>query len=95
MTTPHYYDQNKNLNPNPFDQQQQFDGQQINHDYYYSQQQQRIDYPSLDNSTQMINQQFIYDPFVNTARHLGGQFAERQKQKVFFYFLSFNFLKFF
>uniref|UniRef100_A0A1I8C060 Protein YIF1 n=1 Tax=Meloidogyne hapla TaxID=6305 RepID=A0A1I8C060_MELHA len=86
MTTPHYYDQNQNLNPpNPFDQQQQFDSQQPNFDYYaqHVDPRQRVDYTNVpDTSQQMFNQQFMYDPFVNTARHLGGQFAEQQKQKV-------------
>lgn len=97
MTTPHYYDQNKNLNsPNPFDAQQHlFDGQhhqQANFDYYTQQQPQydpHFNYssniPPSDTSQQQqsFNQQFMYDPFVNTARHLGGQFAEQQKQKVY------------
>uniref|UniRef100_A0A915LST9 Protein YIF1 n=1 Tax=Meloidogyne javanica TaxID=6303 RepID=A0A915LST9_MELJA len=104
MTTPHYYDQNKNLNsPNPFDSQQQhlFDGQQqqANFDYYTQQQPQydphfnyssNIPPPDTSQQQQSFNQQFMYDPFVNTARHLGGQFAEQQKQKITQYISTFN-----
>uniref|UniRef100_A0A915PC81 Protein YIF1 n=2 Tax=Meloidogyne TaxID=189290 RepID=A0A915PC81_9BILA len=104
MTTPHYFDQNKNLNsPNPFDSQQHlFDGQhqqQANFDYYTQQQPQydpHFNYssniPPSDTSQQQqsFNQQFMYDPFVNTARHLGGQFAEQQKQKITQYISTFN-----
>ncbi|KAF7633816.1 hypothetical protein Mgra_00006786 [Meloidogyne graminicola] len=95
MTTPHFYDQNKNLNPpNPFEQQQQFDGQ-ATFEYYTQQQQtidsrQRMDYSNFSATTQMLNQQFMYDPFMNTAKHLGGQFAEQQKQKITQYISTFN-----
>lgn len=36
-----------------------------------------MSFPQID-----PQQQFMYDPLLNTARHLGGQFAEQQKQKV-------------
>lgn len=36
-------------------------------------------------------QQLVSDPFFNTARHLGGQFAEIQKEKVNYY--NFNYKK--
>jgi hypothetical protein len=37
--------------------------------------------PQLPTQSNM-NQQFMYDPLLNTARQLGGQFAEQQRQKV-------------
>ncbi|KAI3413701.1 hypothetical protein GPALN_011185 [Globodera pallida] len=42
-------------------------------------------FPQIDQQ-----QQFMYDPLLNTARHLGGQFAEQQKQKFTQYISSFN-----
>lgn len=34
-------------------------------------------------------QQLVADPLFNTARQIGGQFAEQQKEKVIYNFLSF------
>ncbi|KAL3111666.1 hypothetical protein niasHT_010616 [Heterodera trifolii] len=44
--------------------------------------------PSIGDPQQ---QQFMYDPLLNTARHLGGQFAEQQKQKFTQYLSSTSF----
>ena len=96
MTTP-YYDHNKQPNAgqsfnNSFGQE--FDGQQnFNYGYGNEQQQpdahQRVGYPYLPatdpNSAAASTSPFppqMYDPLFNTARHLGGQFAEQQRQKV-------------
>uniref|UniRef100_A0A914HEH7 Protein YIF1 n=1 Tax=Globodera rostochiensis TaxID=31243 RepID=A0A914HEH7_GLORO len=48
-------------------------------------QQPQMPFPQIDQQ-----QQFMYDPLLNTARHLGGQFAEQQKQKFTQYISSFN-----
>lgn len=61
-------------------QQKQFSQQQN----YYGQQQQQ----NNTNFQQMFPQQLLNEPMLNTANfaaHVGGQFAEQQKEKVVFF----------
>lgn len=37
-----------------------------------------------------VDPKLMYDPLLNTARHLGGQFAEQQRQKFAQYISTFN-----